>query len=140
MNAEETLPAELPKTLSPLQWQYGQDVRALVYALQQIGIVMRFFEGKLMLDIQEAAAFSILTREEARQMWNTVEVLKDHRRHLYIPLGNLISSVILLNQGQHDKFIFSYRGFRSFCQQRACISANSERHSKGPTRNWFCFL
>lgn len=87
----ETLPAKLDETPAALQWQYGQDGKTLVWALQKFGIMVRMHKEKLMLDVEAISDFSIFTKEQALYLWSTVKVVEDHRRQLYIPLGILIS-------------------------------------------------
>ena len=87
---EETLPAKLRETPAALQWQYGQDGNQLVAALEKFGIMTRMHKRELMLDVEAISDFSIFTKEQARQMWSTVKVVKDHRGQLYIPLGTFL--------------------------------------------------
>ena len=87
---EETLPAKLRETPAALQWQYGQDGNQLVAALEKFGIMTRMHKRELMLDVEAISDFSIFTKEQARQMWSTVKVVKDHRNQLYIPLGTFL--------------------------------------------------
>ena len=88
----ETLPAKLEKTPTALQWQYGQDGKLLVAALEKFGIMTRMHKRKLMLDVEAISDFSIFTKDQALHLWSTVKVVKDHRGQLYIPLGILFIS------------------------------------------------